>query len=907
MKMLLKQSDSLENHLQESGGKGYNLAKLFQQNITVPEFFVVTNTLFQEYKKFIKFDESKYENLSFSEKTKEIENLFSQNEIPNNLYQPIEKILATNDFSNKLFAVRSSGLDEDSSDHSFAGMFSSFLFQETHEQVNLAIRKCWASAYTERALEYRKKNGLNLSNIAMGVVIQRMINSEKSGVLFTRNPVDPLDRDNLIIDSVYGQGEGLVSGLLDADHYKFSRKEKKLESNIIKKTSKLVREGSKPGLVEEDVPENLQEVSSLEESEVAKIAEKGIQLETINQAPQDIEWAIENGTVYFLQMRPITNLPPPEFYDKEINGDEPTLWDNSNIVESFSGVTLPLTYSGTSKSYAIVYRQTFRVIGIPEKYIEQYDEQFENMLGYIRGHVYYNLLNWYKVLFLLPSSSNNKEFMETMMGVKEDLHEDHQKLFNFTNDIPKYSKLEKISISLNLAFKFFSFESRRKKFVKKFTKIYDEYNATDFKKRSLKSLEQSFKRWNQEIIYNWETPILNDIFVMIFFGVLKKLTSKWIQTEQDFTTLQNDLLCGEGGLESTMPTKVLMEIASEVDQNQEQRDFILNSELESLHEKLFVSSHEDLKARISDYLFRYGFRCHNEQKLEEQDLTENPTFVYSNLQNYLRMKNYSVKEMEEREQKIRKEAEKLVSSHISGAKKTVFFWVLKNARRAVKNRENLRFLRTKSFGVLRKVFRAMAHHYKRLGMITEEKDFYYLHLDEIFDFNRGSAASNQIEKIVQMRKEEFSEYFKTTDPPERFITYGSVGMSLRDNSVLNSGDLLKNQVRISDDPNVLLGVSCCPGIIKGRVRVATKIEEAQNLNGEILVTSRTDPGWVPLYPSCSGLIIERGSLLSHSAVVARELGLPTIVGVSGGLLERLKSGDEVELNATKGEVRILND
>ena len=130
-------------------------------------------------------------------------------------------------------------------------------------------------------------------------------------------------------------------------------------------------------------------------------------------------------------------------------------------------------------------------------------------------------------------------------------------------------------------------------------------------------------------------------------------------------------------------------------------------------------------------------------------------------------------------------------------------------------------------------------------------------------------------------------------------------MSLRYPSVLADGDLLQDMVLKSDDPNLLYGTPCCPGIVEGVVRVAHELSDTKSLQGEILVTSRTDPGWVPLYPSCSGLLIERGSLLSHSAVVARELGLPAIVGISGGLMTRLKTGMRVRIDAGKGEVRIL--
>jgi pyruvate,water dikinase len=123
-------------------------------------------------------------------------------------------------------------------------------------------------------------------------------------------------------------------------------------------------------------------------------------------------------------------------------------------------------------------------------------------------------------------------------------------------------------------------------------------------------------------------------------------------------------------------------------------------------------------------------------------------------------------------------------------------------------------------------------------------------------------------------------------------------------ALLIESDLLKG-VGVSSDPDVLLGTACCPGIVEGAVRVVHGIADAQGLRGEILATERTDPGWVPLYPSCSGLLIERGSLLSHSAVVARELGLPTIVGISGGLMSKLQTGMRVRMDAGKGEVRIL--
>lgn len=161
-------------------------------------------------------------------------------------------------------------------------------------------------------------------------------------------------------------------------------------------------------------------------------------------------------------------------------------------------------------------------------------------------------------------------------------------------------------------------------------------------------------------------------------------------------------------------------------------------------------------------------------------------------------------------------------------------------------------------------------------------------------------------ELAQKRFELFNHYRKTPNPPDRFITTGAVGLYNYFPSIISQLDLLKGH-GVSDDPNILIGTPCCPGVVEGVVRVAKEFADAEGLNGDILVTERTDPGWVPLYPSCSGLLIERGSLLSHSAVVARELGLPTIIGVNGGLMSKLKTGDRVRIDASTGVIQILRE
>jgi len=333
---------------------------------------------------------------------------------------------------------------------------------------------------------------------------------------------------------------------------------------------------------------------------------------------------------------------------------------------------------------------------------------------------------------------------------------------------------------------------------------------------------------------------------------------------------------------------------------------MISTEPEQIWEELTTRNRApEILAMLHEFLDRYGFRCINELKLEESDLHDDPSFAVRAISAYVRNKSYSIREMEKREKEIRSQAEANVRSRLHGFRKFLYFWVLKQARRSVGTRENLRFSRTKIFGVIRHLFRAMGRNLVHLGLLKEVQDVFYLAVDEIDSFIEGRAVTLDLKAVTEQRKEEFNRYRRSPPPPDRFLTTGTVGTWLRHHQILSDADLLRSESQPSSDPNVLTGTPCCPGVVEGKVRVVRDMKDAAGLDGDILVTERTDPGWVPLYPSCIGLLIERGSLLSHSAVVARELGLPTIVGISGGLLRKLETGQRVHMDAGRGMVKIL--
>ena len=469
--MILTKNHSLEELSSFGGGKAKNLFLMTHEELPVPPWICVSSKVFENFKITNGFTLEKEEGEELSSFSKRVEDTLMKGIFDDAFKAELKEKLSENSLDESFVAVRSSGLDEDSKEHSFAGQFSSYLFQKGIDQILNSLKLCWASAYSERCLHYRMTNGLPMEGMAVGVVIQKMVNSEMSGVSFSRNPIHPLDRSNLIIESVYGQGEGLVSGALDADNYTVDRKAMTYESQLANKKEAFFQDPD-GGLERKNLPEDKWEGSSLTDKQIKEISQLVLKLEVLHKLPQDVEWAIEENKLYLLQTRPITTLPPDAFFNPNINGHEPTLWDNSNIIESYSGVTSPLTFTFASYAYREVYRQFCEVMGISSKVVEEHENQFRNMLLSMRGHVYYNLINWYKIVLLLPGSSGNAGFMDTMMGVKQNLKPEIRSLFDFMENPPEYSFSFKMGVYTKTIWRFIKMDHIIDSFQMNFNSVY---------------------------------------------------------------------------------------------------------------------------------------------------------------------------------------------------------------------------------------------------------------------------------------------------------------------------------------------------------------------------------------------------------------------------------------------------
>ncbi|MEO7956474.1 MAG: PEP-utilizing enzyme, partial [Fibrobacteria bacterium] len=291
-------------------------------------------------------------------------------------------------------------------------------------------------------------------------------------------------------------------------------------------------------------------------------------------------------------------------------------------------------------------------------------------------------------------------------------------------------------------------------------------------------------------------------------------------------------------------------------------------------------------------------RSMNELKLEVPTLEEDPSFIFSTLKNYFSAPDLAMAALGHSSSVGREAAEARVAAALRGnaARRLLFAWVLKNAVRHIRNREAMRLARSRVYGLVRKLALAYGGHLRAAGILPHRDDVFFLSIQELQAFAEGRSLTMDLGALAALRKREYAVFAAEAEPAERFHT---IGMPYHGQKYAGEGGIANL------DGNLLKGMTCCAGVRKGKVRIIRAPEDDLRLSGEILAAPRTDPGWIPLYPSISALLIEKGSVLSHSAIVAREMGIPTIVGIEN-LTRRLRDGDEVEVDAAAGTVRILS-
>ncbi|MCA9838791.1 MAG: hypothetical protein KC422_17885 [Trueperaceae bacterium] len=856
------------------GGKARALAHLSGAGFPIPEWFVVSPKAFDE-------------SLSAVLRTK-LEGATGADEIWGLLegLQPAEAIQislqkALEQLQGERFAVRSSASDEDGVSHSFAGQLESFLFVKA-EDVSQRIADVWRSGFSERVLLYRKEAGLSPLPNPPSVLVQHMVNAEKAGVAFGADPVSGR-RNWRIISAVYGLGSALVSGEADADTYTVSASLEPLKQSIAHKPSAHFQDDASPeGVNAKSIAQDMQDKPVLSTAQLKDIAQLVAQVNRHFARPQDIEWAIAEGKLYLLQSRAITSLVDVADPEGMLG-----IWDNSNIVESYGGVTTPLTFSFALYAYEGVYRELLRLLGVPARKRLEQENTFKHMLGFFRGRIYYNLLSWYKLLATVPGFQLNRKFMEQMMGVKESLPEE------IVAGLSQQGSKGKDAVNLGLAIlKLLNAYRKLPRDVKQFYRRLEtalETDAASLNDMRPDELVAHYHKLESRLLRHWDAPLVNDFFAMIFYGVLRSLCERWLR---DGESLQNTLISGEGGMISAEPAQRVLELSRMAAEKPHFARILVEG---SLHEILReIAAQPAFKEKYEAYLDKFGERCLEELKLESPTLLDDPLLLLRSVGN-LAQHPESLKARAEIAESPRILAERQVAEQIKNpVRKLVFNWVLREARARVRDRENLRFERTRLFGHVRRLFLELGGRFYALNWLKDPRDIFYLELNEILALVEGTSTLTHTAALAELRKTEIQSYRQA--PSNRFETRG---MPYQGHDFQ-----AKTEAKTDLSGDLRQGIGCCPGVIRGRVCVVANPREAQLPVGDILVAKQTDPGWIMLFPAASGLLVERGSLLSHSAIVAREMNIPAVVSVPD-LCQWLKTGDFVEFDGRTGVIKKL--
>lgn len=818
------------------GGKAGSLAEL-ANNFRVPSFFVVLPKAIEGGK------------------------------IRDDVKGPIEK--AIGDLGEGPFAVRSSGIEEDGEHAAHAGQFDTELNIKP-ENVAAAVCRVWLSGFSETVKDYRRSQGLSQDPQPPAIVVQKMVPASSAGVAFSADPVSG-DRSKVVISAVEGLADQLVSGECDGDHIVIN---KHLDVELYS------AEGDRNAISNELAIE---------------IAELCRQSEAHYSKPQDIEWAYDGETLHLLQSRPITSLPDFQTALEEsaeiISDDTRTIWDNSNIVESYPGMVSPLTFSFARYIYSHVYQSFSVMMGVSRTTVSDNRHVFENMLGTVDGRVYYNLINWYRALALFPGFTINRAFMEQMMGVDEPLPEELTLAIAQpqTNIFMKaYDGLNLLTAGLGLLWH----DRRLAGIVKRFyVRLEGVFGIDDEKisELSLSDLAREYRKLESSLLTKWDAPIVNDFMCMVAFGISRKKLEKWAGEEGK--ALHGDMLIGQGNIISAEPARRIADMGRLVSEDSQMIEALEKGDKEKLQ------SNTELTNAITEYLKKFGDRCTQELKLESQTLHENPSSLYLAIAAAARRK-----EKQRPEEKQNDDVDYRFNALFQNrpVKRVLARKLMSWTAKRVQNRENLRFERTRLFGRVRRIFKSMGAQCAAADILENTDDVFFLTVEEVLGLVDGTFVGPTAKLIVSERKKEFEVSRRREDPPSRIDVKGANAIAFEKKEWFEADTSLSP----SNDDALRTGLACCRGEVTAKVRVIDDPTTQSLEAGEILVARHTDPGWIAVFANASGVIAERGSLLSHSAIVAREMGVPCIVSIKQ-VTQWLKTGDLVRLNGTTGEIEIL--
>ncbi len=770
-------------------------------------------------------------------------------------------------------AVRSSSTREDQEAASAAGLHETVLGVRTEEELIDAVRECWLSLLSPRALAYLRALRLDANGAGVGVVVQAMVPADVAGAMFTVNPLSG-DPGEMVINAAYGLGSTVMDGRVSPDTYRIDKASGWVRDRVVGEKALAARwRGGK--VVEEDVAPALREAQALSPELIDALVDLGRRVEEHFDDARDVEWAAAGGTLYLLQARPVTALstPPRRGARRKKDGRDRSklVWSNVNVGEALPGVATPLTWSILSDFSERGFRRAFGSLGcrVPKD---------AELVASFRGRIYLNMSEFMSIASQVPGLRPRTLLALGGGGEADKLELQVEKasatgfLMRLPLTVTRYLR-ENVGLT-----------ERVERFEKSFSEERDRLVALDFRVLSHTGLDRVLFR--VERLLDESGLVMLNVYgnllatVLLLRGVLDFVAG------EDAERLERELFTGLADVESAAPGLALFHIAEMARAEPAVRQLLASREPTEL--TLADLPEGPTHRALQRFLRAYGYRGAREAEIAEKRWAEDPSLLYAAMRAHLTRPAgmASLLDIERKQRALRDAAAQELEKRLPRPAKIAVRHLLSLTQRFMRLRERLRSHVVQVLGLFRSVALDAS---RRLAVIEPGYGgdaAFFLSLDELHAFLRGDTKS--VGPLIRRRRLQLERDKQLPEPPDTFVGFPP-------------------PIEAAPPPSdALSGLAACSGVVRGRARVLRSAADAKELlPGEILVAPYADVGWSPLFLVAGGVVTDLGGPLSHAAVVAREYGVPAVVNVKNGT-RMIHTGDELEVDGTFGIVRILH-
>jgi len=850
------------------GGKAASLARLARTSLPVPRGLVVVTEAWVRHTRALSAATGPGEATADSRQALREASLAKP--LPATGRSAVETALG--DLAARAVAVRSSATGEDSGDHSFAGLHDTVLGVVGIEACLEAVKTCWASVWSEQAYHYREARGVAHDSVAMAVGIQEQVASEVSGVLFTADPTTGA-RGHLVVEATYGLGETLVQGRVSPDRWLIGRADSEvLERTVGAKDIELV---ATPGGGTAERPVDLERRGrpALSDAEAIRAAETALRIERLMGLPVDVEFALAHGRLFVLQARPITGLDPA---DRQV-------WTNANTGEVLPDVVTPMTWSVAKPIAEALLGGVFamhgaRIEGLP-------------VLGLIGGRAYFNVNT---LLACMTRAPGGRKAMGSIFGGQPDRAAARELAALGPEDLPRV-RLNPSSAAWHMASGLWCMATLGERTTDRALKRARAYTVEagaiparepDAASRVI-ALRDVFRALARD---RWLFAVtgVSQMDAMLLYGAC----GRWFA--DDGNAVASRMLAGTGANDNAEAGLALLRLAHLANRDRDVRSAVeVASDVGDLRERLaglaegawFVEAFEE-------FLFAHGHHCRGELELTNPRWAEQPDYVFSQV----RMCLQSLDRLDslERYERAREEADNALTEArgrlTSAARRWALSVLVRRARRFSPLRESVKSEFVRLFANARRLLLGVGRELVREGRLTDADDVFFLGLDELVNATCGRSDWDAARADIAVRRTEHAANSALNPPPVvvgRFRPERGAPVADR-----------------ADEEGVLRGIPVNPGLVTAPARVILLAGEDYVRPGEVLVVPFTDPGWTPYFLNAAAIVMDQGGILSHGAIVARELGIPAVANGGNGT-RVIRSGQMLEVDGAHGAVRVL--